>query len=572
MAKTAGFCMGVRRAVEMVLDAPNQHEEPIYTYGPLIHNPQVLELLQEKGIRVLADVPETGPGTVLVRAHGVPPEARHRLKAAGFRVIDATCPRVIKVQTIIRKHTKKGYASIIIGDRDHPEVSGLLGYAGDQGHVVDSLSDLDDLPPFDRAIIVAQTTQNRDFYDKVAEWASRNHPHYKVFHTICDSTSKRQAEIQELSREVDAIVVVGGHNSGNTRRLAQIAGQTGKPVYQVETETELDLQALSSVERVGLTAGASTPNWIIRRVYRTLEQIPLRRAQGWRRMAFTLQRALLLTNIYVSLGAGSLCYANMKLQGIDRYFPFVLIAVLYVQSMHILNNLIGTKADRYNDPDRASFYDHHKLLLTTLAVTGGAVGLLAAYAAGVLPFSLLLFMSLMGLSYNLKVLPPSFLGGRIRRLRDIPGSKTVLIALAWGMVTTLVPTLSARGGVALDTLIVLFWSTGLVFVRTAFFDILDVQGDRIVGQGTIPILLGEQRTLSLLKGLLAALTVLMAVAGLAGWVAPVGAALSVCPLSIGLVLLAHERGRMHPGIRLEFLVETHFILAGVIALLGSMRV
>ena len=564
--------MGVRRAVEMVLDAPNQHEEPIYTYGPLIHNPQVLELLREKGIQVLNEVPEAGTGTVLVRAHGVPPDTRQRLEAAGFRVIDATCPRVIKVQTIIGKHTRKGYAAIIVGDRDHPEVVGLLGFAGNRGYVVDSLADLDRLPVFDRAIIVAQTTQNTAFYAKVADWASRNHPHYKVFHTICDSTSKRQTEIQRLSETTDAIVVVGGHNSGNTRRLAEIARRTGKPVQRVETEDELDPQALSSAGTVGLTAGASTPNWIIRRVYRSLEQIPLRRAQGWRRMAFAVQRALLLTNIYVSLGAGSLCYASMKLQGMDRNFPFVLIAVLYVQSMHILNNLIGTKADRYNDPDRASFYDNNKALLTLLAVTGGAVGLLAAYTAGVLPFSLLLFMSLMGLSYNLKVLPTAIMGGRIRRLRDIPGSKTVLIALAWGMVTTLVPALSIQGGLGLGTLLVLVWSTGLVFVRTAFFDILDVQGDRIVGQGTIPILLGERQTLSLLKGVLAVLTALLAAASLCGWVPPVGLALSLCPLSIGLVLLAHERGRMHPGIRLEFLVETHFILAGIIVLVGSVLV
>ena len=120
LAKTAGFCMGVRRAVEMVLDAPNKYEGPICTFGPLIHNPQVLELLKEKGISALHDIPDQGSGTILIRAHGVPPESKERLEKAGFCIIDATCPRVIKVQTIIRKHAKQGYASIIIGDRDHP--------------------------------------------------------------------------------------------------------------------------------------------------------------------------------------------------------------------------------------------------------------------------------------------------------------------------------------------------------------------------------------------------------------------------------------------------------------------
>ncbi|UCH20437.1 MAG: 4-hydroxy-3-methylbut-2-enyl diphosphate reductase, partial [Deltaproteobacteria bacterium] len=156
IAKTAGFCMGVRRAVEMVMDAPHEYEEPICTFGPLIHNSQVLALLEEKGICTLNAIPSQGSGTVLVRAHGVPPQAKQNLKNAGFKVIDATCPRVIKVQTIIRKHARKNYASIIVGDKDHPEVIGLLGYAGEKGHVVGSLEELNALPAFDKAIIVAQ--------------------------------------------------------------------------------------------------------------------------------------------------------------------------------------------------------------------------------------------------------------------------------------------------------------------------------------------------------------------------------------------------------------------------------
>lgn len=160
--------MGVRRAVEMVLDAPGKHETPIFTYGPLIHNPQVLNLLKEKGISVINDIPSKAEGgTVLIRAHGVPPQAKDKLRVAGFTVIDATCPRVIKVQTIIRKHAGQGYEVIIIGDRDHPEVIGLLGYAGRKGHVAGNMNDLDALPAFEKAIIVAQTTQNILFFESV---------------------------------------------------------------------------------------------------------------------------------------------------------------------------------------------------------------------------------------------------------------------------------------------------------------------------------------------------------------------------------------------------------------------
>lgn len=570
IAKTAGFCMGVRRAVEMVLDAPQKHENPITTYGPLIHNPQVLNLLEEKGIVAITDIPEKGSGTILIRAHGVPPEAKGHLKKAGFKIIDATCPRVIKVQTIIHKHAKQGYASIIIGDKDHPEVTGLMGYAGEKGYVVDSFEDLDTIPQLERAIIVAQTTQNKHFFDKVKKWAAHRAPHYKVFNTICDSTIRRQSEVQRLADVVDAVVVVGGHNSGNTKRLAQIALQTGKPTYHVETESELDLDALASARHIGVTAGASTPNWTIKRIYRTLETFPFKKGQSLYKRLFAVQRALLLTNIYVSFGAGFLCFACIKLQGITNYFPHVLISILYVQSMHILNNIIGTKADRYNDPDRASFYDKNKIFLSLLSFTAGGVGLMTAYAMGLLSFLILFTMSMMGLSYNLRLVPERFARGKYRRIRDIPGSKTVLIAVAWGIVTSVLPSLSALEGIQLNTVLIFFWSISLVFVRTAFFDILDMQGDRIVGRESIPILLGEKKALLLLKYILWINLSILLVSSLFNLASSLGYFLIICPVFIYIVLLAHERGHMLPGARLEFLVETHFVLAGLVTIIWSL--
>jgi 4-hydroxy-3-methylbut-2-enyl diphosphate reductase len=570
IAKTAGFCMGVRRAVEMVLDAPQKHENPITTYGPLIHNPQVLNLLEEKGIVAITDIPEKGSGTILIRAHGVPPEAKERLTKAGFKVVDATCPRVIKVQTIIHKHAKQGYASIIIGDKDHPEVTGLMGYAGEKGYVVDSLEDLDTIPQLERAIIVAQTTQNKHFFDKVKKWAAHRASHYKVFDTICDSTARRQSEVQRIADVVDAVVVVGGYNSGNTKRLAQIALQAGKPTYHVETESELDLDALASARHIGLTAGASTPNWTIKRIYRTLETFPFKKGQSLYKGLFAAQRALLLTNIYVSLGAGFLCFACINLQGITNYFPHVLIAMLYVQSMHIFNNLIGTKADRYNDPDRASFYDKNKIFLSLLAFTAGGVGLMTAYAMGLLSFLILFVMSMMGLSYNLRLVPERFALGKYRRIRDIPGSKTVLIAVAWGIVTSVLPSLSTPGSIQLNTVLIFFWSISLVFVRTAFFDILDMQGDRIVGRESIPILLGEKKALLLLKYILWINLSILLASSLFSLISSLGYFLIICPVFVFIVLSAHERGYMLPGARLEFLVETHFVLAGVIAIIWSL--
>jgi 4-hydroxy-3-methylbut-2-enyl diphosphate reductase len=570
IAKTAGFCMGVRRAVEMVLEAPEKHEGPICTFGPLIHNPQVLGLLEEKGITVCDRIPPNGRGTILIRAHGVPPQAKAGLGSAGFKVIDATCPRVIRVQTIIRKHTAKGYASIIIGDRDHPEVIGLKGYAGDSGHVAASLEELQQLPVFDQAIIVAQTTQNTRLYEAVKNWAAANVPHYKIYDTICDSTEKRQAEVQCLSAQVDAVVVVGGKESGNTQRLYEVARHSGKPAFHVETEEELDLDGLARYRQIGVTAGASTPNWQIRKICRALEAAPYRGIKGWRRSLYRLLRALLLTNIYVAIGAGGLSYASMQLQDLRHFLPHGLVAMLYVLSMHLLNHLTGGDADRYNDPVRAAFYQRYKWLLACMAAAGGAGGLGIAMGAGPLPFGLLLIMSLLGLSYNLRILPAFVSRGRYRRIKDIPGSKTFLIAAAWGLVTTVMPALSENGRVGPDTLAVLIWAVGLVFCRTAFFDLLDMQGDRLVGRETLPIVLGEKRAMDLLKVTLVILIVLPVVTSALGLTTPLGYLLAVIPLAMSAVVRAHERDKLMAGARLEFLAESHFILAGLIGLFWSL--
>ena len=570
LAKSSGFCMGVRRAVELVLDASVEREGPIHTYGPLIHNPQVLKVLEDKDIQALSDVPDTGNGTVLIRAHGVPPEVKEKLRRAGFNVLDATCPRVIKIQTIIKKYTRKNYAAIIVGDDNHPEVIGLFGYSNGKGHVVNGLEQLKALPNFEKAIVVAQTTQNLQSFEDLKIWLQNNRPHYKVFETICDSTEKRQAEIKKLSQTVDAVLVVGGRNSSNTCRLAEIAKESGKPVFHIETENDfddVDLDTLASASYIGITAGASTPNWIIKKIYRALEQLPYRQKRGWRLRIYSIQRFLLLTNIYVSLGAGFLSYAGSRLVGISYYWPYIAMSVLYVQSMHLLNHLTGTKADRYNDPDRAAFYEKNKFLLTLTAVMAGSIGLFIALTLGAWPFLILLAMSITGMSYNLQLLPQWYPKQKYRRIKDVPGSKTILISVAWSVLAAILPPLAANGQITWINLLLFVCFAGLVFVRTAFFDILDMQGDRIIGKDTIAILLGEKQMMHVLVVILVALIIILPMAGIFQVVSTLGFALTLCPIFMLMIFHMYKKGYLLPGIRLEFLVETLFFLAGLITVL-----
>ncbi len=562
--------MGVRRAVEKALDAPGKHQKPIFSYGPLIHNPQVLDLLQEKGISVIQEIPESGVGTVLIRAHGVPPAVKRNLKKSGFTVIDATCPRVVKVQAIIKKHARNGYACIIIGDHDHPEVIGLSGFAGKNGHVAGNLEGLKALPVFEKAIIVAQTTLNISLFADIKNWAKTHCPHYKCFHTICDSTSERQAEVRKLAESVDALIVVGGRNSGNTQRLAEVAAHSGVPTLQIENETEINTKALVSAETVGITAGASTPNWVINRVARAVERLPNDKGEFVRKFFFTVQKTMLLTNVYVAIGAGCLSYACSVLMGINDFFPHVLVSILYVLSMHTLNNLTGLRADRYNDPDRESFYLKHKFPLICLAMFCGAIGLLVSLGHGKDSFIILLVMSLMGLSYNIRLIPDKLAAGKYFRMRDIPGSKTILIAVAWGVVISILPAISQSDNLfVFSTAVAFLWVTGTVFARTAFFDLLDMHGDKIVGKETIPILLGEKKSILMLKMLLASLVVLLVVSSFFHIIPNIGFALSLCTVLMLILVSLHEKKLAPSGIRLEFLVESHFLFAGMVTVLFS---
>jgi 4-hydroxy-3-methylbut-2-enyl diphosphate reductase len=324
----------------------------------------------------------------------------------------------------------------------------------------------------------------------------------------------------------------------------------------------LDLAALAPLQNIGITAGASTPTWIIKRVVRAIDQMPMQRI-GIRSLSMRLQRYSLLTNIYLALGAGCLSYAATHLQRLDTSFPALWAAILYVASMHILNHLTGRAEDSYNDPDRERFYSRHKRTLTIMALAAGALGLVAAFQMGPLPFWTLLAMSVLGLSYNLRLKPERiFSRYRFRRIRDFPGSKTILIALAWGVATAVLPALADLKGQWGSGILAFAWVAGLAFSRTAFFDILDMQGDRIVGKETIPILLGSRRALLLIKSVLGVILLLLTAGAWAGLFSSLAYLLIMAPVCLWGIIILHERGRILEGIQLEFMAESIFVLTG----------
>ncbi len=266
IAKKAGFCMGVRRALNLVLKALNEKKYPIYTYGPLIHNPQTLELLNKLGVKVINKIENEVPsGVCIIRAHGIPPQEKEKLSKK-HKIIDGTCPRVLKVQALAKKAISKGKNIIIIGDKNHAEVKGILGYSQNKGYVVSSFEDIEKLPKLENYVILSQTTQDKKLFKALSEAIISKYPKGKIINTICNATEVRQNEVRNLSKTCSSIIVIGGKFSANTNRLAEIAKKEGKKVYLIEKAEELPLDELKKYKTIGITAGASTPNWLINEV------------------------------------------------------------------------------------------------------------------------------------------------------------------------------------------------------------------------------------------------------------------------------------------------------------------
>lgn len=267
-AETAGFCMGVSLALKKLdkaLALANSRGR-IYTYGPIIHNPLVLEDYRRKGVFCASDPSALAAGDkVVIRAHGIPRQDEHRLGELRVDVEDATCPRVKKAQLSISSATAKGSRLLLFGESEHPEVRGLVSYAHGPAAIFASLSELAglELPPEHAYVLASQTTQDKKVFVEIENDLAKRLPRLHVLHTICDATGKRQAEALAIARKVELMIVVGGRESGNTRRLADLAMRSGVKTLLVESVRDLSRRRCGQIECAGLTAGASTPKSLI---------------------------------------------------------------------------------------------------------------------------------------------------------------------------------------------------------------------------------------------------------------------------------------------------------------------
>ena len=562
LAKTAGFCMGVRRAVDTVLEIA-QHEKgrKIYTYGPLIHNPQTIDLLKNRGITAIkniAEISDCDHAVLVIRAHGIAPDERKKIRESGVKIIDATCPKVGYVQAIIKKQSALDYTVVIVGDRQHPEVDGLWGYTEGRGIIVSTLADAGKLPVMEKVCIVAQTTQDTDHYAQVVKIIQDKNPQAIVFNTICSSTERRQEEIIALATEMDALFVVGGKNSANTCRLADLAQKQKTPTFHIETADEIRKINLTPYKRIGVSAGASTPNWIIDQVMDNITEgygAPHKKAG----LILKLWLWAVKTDFYSALGAGCLALACMILQKIPVDVPSVAVASFFVYAMHVLNRLMSTKESGLIGSFREISYAQHEKYYRLAAILSLAIALTLSLLSSLLSFLLLFFISVAGVLYNMKILPGH---GRFQRLKDIPGSKNIFMASAWGVVTALLPALNGSQNLNIGMAVAFSFTLALVFIRSAMTDIMDIQSDKLLGRETIPVIIGKGKTLVLLKSIIAILLFILLISAAAGWSSNLSYFLVLCLLYIWICFRLCDRRAGLSGALIEGLLETSYIIAG----------
>jgi (E)-4-hydroxy-3-methyl-but-2-enyl pyrophosphate reductase len=274
LAESLGFCMGVKRAVDLAYRAVEKADgQPVVTLGPLIHNAQEIARLEQDGITVADENSLPARGTVLIRAHGVAPQAYADLKARGVKVMDGTCPYVHYSQRKAAELHNAGYTVVIVGDHQHPEIQGILGYINNEAYVVKTVEEARAVPALDRVGTIAQTTISPQKYQTIIAALRERAREVNVCETICDATEENQKAVRQLAAEVDMVLVIGGRHSANSNKLVEQARTQCPRARLIETAEEIDPAELHGVERVGISAGASTPDWMIQRVVERLRAL-----------------------------------------------------------------------------------------------------------------------------------------------------------------------------------------------------------------------------------------------------------------------------------------------------------
>lgn len=560
-----GYCSGVQRSLLKTLHVREQHE-PVFVLGQLVHNNRTAEFLALHDVISIASLEEARTGTVVVRAHGLPPQTRAAIKDKGLNVCDATCPRVLKLQTTIKKYVKQGYAIIILGEADHPEVKALLGIADSNSYVLATEADLESLPSLSKAIVVAQTTFNRKTFHNLALKIKSRIPECFTFDTTCDETQSRYDELVSMKDKVDAVIVIGDRHSRNTNRLTEL-GRQYVPTFQIEKFEDLNLDDLFQYSRVGIVSGASTPLWVIQEVVRKLQTAAWARRGVVARKVSGILQGVHRRWLGMVITLAALTFTASALQDLEHRVLPVVASIGY----GCFTALLDALNSRLKSYGRATHGSPVKPRVPLQVILGGVFGASLTVAA-YYPTTIwataaaigLLSLTVLG---QLPLVPkPGHKELNWQSLNRHYLFKDSLTALQWTAITVLIPRLSEPfrwnpSIIAAASIIFLF-----TLLRAFIVDLREVQTDVVTGWSTVPAVLGVAYTKRLIVTLF--MTWLMAI--LMAWplqmTTPIATALLFCPLFLGIFLFYYRNRTFELGLSSELLLTATSVTAGIASL------
>ncbi len=494
IGKYAGFCDGVKNAVEKSFFCSLETNETIYVDGALIHNPQTIEMLEKNGVVSLeenAPPSELKDKKVIIRAHGVSPKRLGELKSVCKQVINLTCKYVSHVQSIVKKYSGRGYRVVVVGKSSHPEVVGIMGFVAEDsdGYVIIKESDISALPKDNKNIlVVSQTTMQSDMFENLAaslkEYYSESED-FVIKNTICSATSLRQKEAKELAERNDVVLVIGGGNSSNTKRLYEVASAITQAHY-IEKESDLDKIDFSSYERVAITAGASTPDWLIENIVNKLYE---REKSGIKKYVGFLLKFFTYSNLFFAMGAFFISLMISHVLGVGNIHKIGIMTSLYYFILssisHYTNDTLAI-----NNNAQYKFFAKIKPVMSVIVLLSIVGMLLIAFNLGRDILMLTLFSFVMGISYNMSLknnslAKSSFIFSFLKKLSYIKAliiSSAVVILLNGSYIIYYsLNVYQQLGNLIFSTFIVFFF----MLMRQAFFDIKNSQSDKIIGSKSI---------------------------------------------------------------------------------------
>ncbi len=461
VAESAGFCPGVNAAIEKAIDLASKKNKKIYTLGQLIHNNDVIKELEKRGIKAinsLSEITDPKNSILVIRAHGIPPELEEEIKLKNIDILDATCPLVKKVHMIITHYREKGYKTVIFGDPNHAEVIGLKGYAGDEGIVVSSPQEAENLPFIEKVNLVSQTTQEEEIFMKVANIIKKKTKELIISDTICQPTKKRQQETVNLAKGSDLTIVVGGKHSANTKRLFDICLRLSKKAVLVENESEISQDMLDGVKTVFITAGASTPRWIVERVKNKVREVAFKK-----RFIYEFLNFLIYAGFFGFLSFSGIMLLSIRILGINLKTEYIISPVISLIFAHLINRI----SDRTEEDLKKIIILKHLKATNFLTYLLPIVSLILS-STNLKLFLLLLFFILISTAY-------------IKVCRKITIPKKILIPLGWLYIYILIPLIiiSPKEIPFLQILVAVSLILILSLIRTEILETLYIHSDLI---------------------------------------------------------------------------------------------